>query len=63
MGQLGHRRLGLIQMLYPIGGLIGDIRYGRYKIIKLSIWGLSMATILISITGLIYNIIANIQMQ
>ena len=33
--------LGLAQMLYPIGGLLADIRCGRYTMIKsslVSIW-------------------------
>ena len=29
--------LGMVQMLYPIGGLMADIRCGRYKIIVSSI--------------------------
>ena len=29
--ELGDGLLGVIQMAYPIGGLIADIRYGRYR--------------------------------
>ena len=54
----GYCLLGLTQMLYPIGGLIADVRYGRYKVIKMSIMGQLVGTLLISIAGILY--IANV---
>ena len=33
----GYALFGLLQILHPLGGLIADVRYGRYKVIKLSL--------------------------
>ena len=48
-----HCLIGLVQILYPIGGLIADVRCGRYRIITLSlfdIWCGSLLTIVIEVT-------------
>ena len=57
----GYCLLGLTQMLYPIGGLIADVRYGRYKVIKMSIMYQFVGAILIIIAGILY--IANVYEQ
>lgn len=54
-----HCFIGLVQMLYPIGGLLADIRCGRYRIITLSlfiIWSGSLLTIVIGVAFSIGNI-------
>ena len=48
-----HCLIGLVQILYPIGGLLADVRCGRYRIITLSlfdIWCGSLLTIVIEVT-------------
>ena len=55
-----HCLIGLVQMLYPIGGLIADVRCGRYRIITLSlfnIWCGSLLTIVIGVTFSISQLI------
>ena len=48
--------LGLIFMLYPIGGLIADLRYGRYKVIKLSLINNLVGAIIMSVLGVLYGV-------
>ena len=52
----GYGFLGVVQMLYPIGGLIADIRCGRYKIITLSLLSLWVGFFLASFIGVSYAI-------
>ena len=48
--------IGLIFMLYPIGGLIADLRYGRYKVIKLSLINNWFGAIIASVLGILYSV-------
>ena len=53
-----HCLIGLVQILYPIGGLIADVRCGRYRIITLSlfnIWCGSLLSIVIGVTFSVAN--------
>ena len=43
-------------MLYPIGGLIADLRYGRYKVIKLSLINNWVGAITASVLGVLFRI-------
>ena len=43
-------------MLYPIGGLIADLRYGRYKVIKLSLLNNFVGAIIASVLGILYSV-------
>ena len=38
-------------MLYPVGGLIADVKYGRYKVLKLSLLCVWVGSILICFAG------------
>ena len=42
-------------MLYPIGGLIADLRYGRYKVIKLSLINNWVGAIVLSVGGILFS--------
>ena len=55
----GYGLIGLIFMLYPIGGLFADLRYGRYKVIKLSLINNLFGAILASILGVLYSVEVN----
>ncbi len=46
-------------MLYPIGGLIADLRYGRYRIIVLSILLIWCGFLCSAIYGVIYAVNRN----
>ena len=52
----GYGLIGLIFMLYPIGGLIADLRYGRYKVIKLSLINNLVGAIIASVLGVLFRI-------
>ena len=52
----GYGLIGLILMLYPIGGLIADLRYGRYKVIKLSLINNWVGAIIMSVLGVMYSV-------
>ena len=47
--------IGLTFMLYPIGGLIADLRYGRYKVIKLSLINNWVGAIIMSVLGVLLS--------
>ncbi len=47
--------LGIVKMLYPVGGLLADICCGRYKVIALSTFVIWCGYPLISIAELIYG--------
>ena len=51
----GYGLIGLIFMLYPIGGLIADLRYGRYKVIKLSLINNWVGAIVLSFGGILLS--------
>ena len=51
----GYGLIGLIFMLYPIGGLIADLRYGRYKVIKLSLINNWVGAIVLSVGGILFS--------
>ena len=53
----GYGLLGMMQVLYPIGGLIADVRYGRYKVIKLSLISHWVGDIILGVGGIMYTII------
>ena len=36
----GYGTFGLVQMLYPISGLLADVHYGRYTVKKSSLAGI-----------------------
>ncbi|ORU94679.1 MAG: hypothetical protein A6F71_09460 [Cycloclasticus sp. symbiont of Poecilosclerida sp. M] len=46
---------GLILMLYPIGGLIADLRYGRYRVIKMSLVHNLVVAIILSVLGVLFS--------
>jgi len=48
--------LGLLQMLYPIGGLITDVCVGRYKTMMASLVSFWLALIFGSIMGTYYGL-------
>ena len=50
----GYGLLGLMQVLYPIGGLIADVRYGRYKVIKLSLINNWLGAVITTVIGVIF---------
>ena len=52
----GYGLIGLMFMLYPIGGLIADLRYGRYKVIKLSLINNWVGAIIASVLGVLYSV-------
>ena len=52
----GYGLIGLIFMLYPIGGLIADLRYGRYKVIKLSLINNWFGAIIVSVLGILVSV-------
>ena len=52
----GYALFGLIFMLYPIGGLIADLRYGRYKVIKLSLINNWFGAIIASVLGILFSV-------
>ena len=52
----GYGLIGLIFMLYTIGGLIADLRYGRYKDIKLSLINNFVGAIIASVLGILYSV-------
>ena len=43
----GYGAFGLVQMLYPVSGLLADVRYGRYTVIKSSLAGIIIGLIFI----------------
>ena len=51
----GYGLIGLTFMLYPIGGLIADLRYGRYKVIKMSLINNWVGAILASVLGVLFS--------
>ena len=51
----GYGLLGLIFVLYPIGGLIADLRYGRYKVIKLSLINNWVGALIVSVGGILFS--------
>ena len=51
-----HCLIGLVQMLYPIGGLIADVRCGRYRIITLSLFTIWCGSLLIMVIGVTFSI-------
>ena len=51
----GYGLIGLTFMLYPIGGLIADLRYGRYKVIKLSLINNWVGAIIASVLGVVFS--------
>ena len=53
----GYALIGLTFMLYPIGGLIADLRYGRYKVIKLSLINNWVGAIIASVLGVLLSAI------
>ena len=53
---VGYGLIGLIFILYPIGGLIADLRYGRYKVIKLSLINNWLGAIIASVLGVLFSI-------
>ncbi len=52
----GYILLGIMQMLYPIGGLAADLHYGRYRIIILSILLIWCGFLFLAITGIMYAV-------
>ena len=54
-----HSLIGLLQMMYPIGGLIADVHCGRYRIVTWSICSVWCGFILVSVGGLSYITIEN----
>ena len=52
-----HSVIGLLQMMYPIGGLIADVRCGRYRIVTWSICSVWCGFILASVGGVTYSAI------
>lgn len=48
--------LSIVQMLYPVGGLLADVFCGRYRIIIISILVICCAFFLMSISGIFYAI-------
>ena len=52
----GYGLLGMIQMLYPIGGFVADVHYGRYKMIKLSLINNFVGAIFVAIAAVLYSI-------
>ena len=52
----GYGLIGLTFMLYPIGGLIADLRYGRYKVIKLSLINNWVGAIIASVLGVLFSV-------
>ena len=55
----GYGLIGLIFMLYPIGGLIADLRYGRYKVIKLSLINNLLGVFIASVSGVLFSVEVN----
>ena len=51
----GYALIGLMFMLYPIGGLIADLRYGRYKVIKMSLLKNWVGAIVVSVLGVLFS--------
>ena len=51
----GYGLLGLMQVLYPIGGLIADVRYGRYKVIKMSLINNWLGSVVVTVIGVMYS--------
>ena len=51
----GYGLIGLIFMLYPIGGLIADLFYGRFKVIKLSLINNWVGAIIASVLGVLFS--------
>ena len=51
-----HCLIGLVQMLYPIGGLLADVQCGRYRIITLSLFTIWCGSLLTIVTGVTYSI-------
>ena len=52
-----HSVIGLLQMMYPIGGLIADVHCGRYRIVTWSICSVWCGFILTSFGGISYTTI------
>ena len=48
--------LGLVQMLYPVGGLLADIRCGRYRIVFLSLSCIWLGVMFLSCFGVFYSL-------
>ena len=55
----GYALIGLMFMLYPVGGLIADLRYGRYKVIKLSLINNWVGAIIASVMGVLHSVEVN----
>ena len=55
----GYALIGLMFMLYPVGGLIADLRYGRYKVIKLSLINNWVGAIIASVIGVLLSVEVN----
>ena len=54
-----HSVIGLLQMMYPIGGLIADVHCGRYRIVTWSLCSVWCGFILVSVGGVTYTTIKN----
>ena len=50
-----HSVIGLLQMMYPIGGLIADVRCGRYRIVTWSLCSVWCGFVLASVGGVSYS--------
>ena len=51
----GDSVIGLLQMMYPIGGLIADVHCGRYRIVTWSICSVWCGFILVSVGAVSYS--------
>ena len=54
-----HSVIGLLQMMYPIGGLIADVHCGRYRIVTWSLCSVWCGFILVSVGAVTYTTIKN----
>jgi peptide/histidine transporter 3/4 len=45
--------LVLVQFLYPVGGMLGDIKFGRFRLIKRSLAFLAVMSLLLIVIGLL----------
>ena len=48
--------LGLVQVLYPIGGLLADVHFGRYKVILCSLLSIWLGYVFLSLVGVTFGL-------
>lgn len=49
--------LAFVQLLYPLGGYLGDVKYGRYSFIKGSLVFLMVVSVMITIVGCLDSVV------